>query len=388
MAKIDQPESDIIKAVNDIIAKAIEQSASDIHFEPQSEELIVRYRLDGILRIVFKAPLSMRQLIVSRIKVMCQLDTTGLPRPQEGNIKFVVNDKRVDLRVSILPTCYGECVVMRVLESVSVYQEVEDLGFTPEQAALVKNTIKKPYGLVLVTGPTGSGKSTTLFSLLDRLNEPGKCMVTLEDPVERKVDMVRQTQINPDMGLTFASGLRYMLRQDPDVVMVGEIRDRETAQISVQAAITGQLVLSTVHTNGAAGAVIRLIDMGVEPFLLSSALQFVTAQRLARVNCPNCIEAYKPSSELAKLLGIPEDSGLYRSKGCDACNFKGFKGRIGIHEVLPITKEIEELILTSPSDDQIALLAKQAGMMTLREAAVRKALEGVISAEEVIRLTE
>ncbi len=386
----DQPQtsSNIIKVVDDIIAQAIQRGASDIHIEPLAKEFIIRYRVDGILQIVYKENKKILPLIISRIKIMCQLDTTGRPRPQEGNIKFIYQDREVDLRVSIFPTNYGECVVMRLLESVKVYKEYEDLGFTSEQAKLVEKAVHKTYGLILVTGPTGSGKSTTLFTMLDKLNQPEKNLVTLEDPVERKLEMVRQTQINPEINLTFASGLRYLLRQDPDVIMVGEIRDKETAQIAVQAAITGQLVLATIHTNNAAGAIVRLINMEVEPFLLASALRLVTAQRLARKNCPNCLEEYTPVPELLERVKIQEPIKFFRSTGCDACNQKGVKGRIGIHEVLEINKDIERLILKSPSDEEINEVAHQAGMLSLRQAALEKVNQGIISLEEALRLTE
>jgi type IV pilus assembly protein PilB len=383
-----EQEHDIVKIVNDLIAQAIIQGASDIHFEPQPTELVIRYRVDGVLHVIAKEHISVSQLILARVKIMCQIDTTGLPRPQEGNIKFIFGEKNVDLRVSIFPTSYGECVVMRVLESVKMYKKFEDLGFLPEQASQVEESIKKPFGLILVTGPTGSGKSTTLFTMLDRMNEASKSVVTLEDPVERKLEMVRQTQVNPEQGLTFASGLRYLLRQDPNIIMVGEIRDRETAEIAVQAAITGSLVLSTIHTNSAAGAVVRLVNMGIEPFLLASALRFVTAQRLALVNCPDCIEEYIPPMELLGRLDLSEGAKFYRSAGCVACSQKGVKGRIGIHEVLPVTKEIADLIISSPSDDKIAAMAVNVGMINLRRAAIQKALDGIISIEEVLRLTE
>ncbi len=383
-----QPETDIIKIVNDIIVQAIMQGASDIHIEPQVAELVIRYRVDGLLKIIHKAHLQTGQLIVSRIKVMCQLDTTGQPRPQEGNIKFSFGERSVDLRVSIFPTSHGEVVVLRILESVKIYTNYELLGFMPEQARVVEETIKRPFGLILVTGPTGSGKSTTLFTMLDKLNDPARSLVTLEDPVERKLDMARQTQINPETGLTFAAGLRYLLRQDPNIIMVGEIRDSETADIAVQAAITGSLVISTIHTNNAAGAIVRLINLGVEPFLLSTALRLVTAQRLARMNCPECLAEYTPPQELYSALGLDPARKFYKSTGCQACNQLGVRGRIGVHQVLTVNDDIQALILKNPSDEQVDQLAVKNGMMTLRNAALAKAYEGVISIEEVVRLTE
>ncbi|PLX27620.1 type II secretion system protein GspE [Candidatus Parcubacteria bacterium] len=384
-----QTNRDVINMVNRIIATAVNENVSDIHIEPNQKGLVVRFRVDGLLKIVAEIPAAMVHPLTARIKILSQMDTTGLPRPQEGNMKFAFEgQKQVDLRVSIFPTSYGECIVMRILESVKEFGDYQKLGLTKEQSELLGETIKKPYGLVLVTGPTGSGKSTTLFTLLDRLNDVGRSLVTLEDPVERKLDMVRQTQIDPDIGLTFASGLRYLLRQDSDVIMVGEIRDPETAQIAVQASITGQLVLATIHTNNAAGSIIRLINMGIEPFLLTSALRLVTAQRLARRNCPNCAEEYTPSPELIAKAGAKPGETFRRSRGCEKCNNKGVIGRFGIHEVLPITEKIEAAAYDNPSDDHIMEIARSEGMVTLHDVAMEKAREGLISLEEVLRLTE
>jgi type IV pilus assembly protein PilB len=351
--------------------------------------MVVRYRIDGLLRVISSGNKELREFIFSRIKIMADVETTGLPRPQEGNIKFEYKkDEFVDLRVSIFPTDLGECCVIRILESTKYFDNYKNLGFTDEQVKILEETIHKPYGLILVTGPNGSGKSTTLFTILNKLNTPERSLVTLEDPVERKLDMVRQTNINPEIGLTFASGLRYLLRQDPDIIMVGEIRDKETAKIAVQAAMTGHLVLATIHTNNAAGAIVRLNNMGVEPFLISSALRFVSAQRLARLNCPYCREEYEPPRELLEKLDAPKSIKFYHSVGCEKCNFKGVKGRIGVHEILVVTKKIQELILRKPSDEHINQVAIEEGMMTLRQAALAKAYEGLISIEEAIRLTE
>jgi len=383
-----RPSGDIVNFVDRIIKTAIDEGASDIHFQPNREGMIVRFRVDGILKIVSEVPPDIIQSINARIKIMAQLDTTGLPRPQEGNIKYMHKDRSVDMRVSIFPTSYGECIVLRILESVKQYENIEKLGLSKEQAVLIEETIKKPYGLVLVTGPTGSGKSTTLFTIISKLNEVGRSLMTLEDPIERKVDMVRQTQINPDIGLTFASGLRYLLRQDPDIIMVGEIRDKDTAQIAVEAAITGQLVFATIHTNNAAGAIIRLLNMDIEPFLIVSALRLVTAQRLARANCKHCLEEYKPAEELIRRVEAPEDMKFFHSTGCPKCLNKGITGRFGIHEVLPVTHQIEAAVFTNPTDDQITALAQKRGMKTLREVALEKARKGLITIEEVLRLTE
>lgn len=380
--------TDAVNLVNRIIVSAIEEGTSDIHLEPVLDGQIVRFRVDGILKVVAEIPPNLEHAVNARIKILSQLDTTGPPRPQEGNLKFDYDKRTVDLRISIFPTSYGECIVMRILESVKEYENFKHLGLLSEQNDIIKKALDKPYGLILVTGPTGSGKSTTLFTFLDRLNDPKLSLVTLEDPVERKIDMVRQTQIDHNVGLTFASGLRYLLRQDPDIIMVGEIRDDETASIAVQAAITGQLVLATIHTNNAAGAVVRLLNMNVDPFLINSALRLVTAQRLARENCPYCREEYKPSPELIARAGANPDTKFYRSKGCEKCQNKGIIGRFGLHEVLEITSEIESAIYDNPSDDHINELAQKNGMIRLRDVALQKAVEGRISLEEMLRLTE
>jgi type IV pilus assembly protein PilB len=389
LSKTTNIKVDIVKIVNNIFIDAIEQGASDIHLEPTRDGMVVRYRIDGLLRVISSGNKELREFIFSRIKIMADMETTGLPRPQEGNIKFEYKKNAfVDLRVSIFPTDLGECCVIRILESTKYFDNYKNLGFTDEQVKILKETIHKPYGLILVTGPNGSGKSTTLFTILNKLNTPERSLVTLEDPVERKLDMVRQTNINLEIGLTFASGLRYLLRQDPDIIMVGEIRDKETAKIAVQAAMTGHLVLATIHTNNAAGAIVRLNNMGVEPFLISSALRFVSAQRLARLNCLYCREEYEPPQELLEKLNAPKSIKFYHSVGCERCNFKGVKGRVGVHEILVVTKRIQELILKKPSDEHINKIAIEEGMMTLRQAALAKAYEGLISIEEAIRLTE
>ncbi len=379
---------DVVKTVNNVFDDAISQGASDIHIEPLLNEVLVRYRMDGILRVIVKFDIELYDQIVSRIKIMSGMETTGLARPQEGNLKYENSEKSVDLRVSIFPTSSGENIVIRILESAQNFNDFSDIGFTPEQIKIVETIIKRPFGLILVTGPNGSGKSTTLFNILNKLNDTEKSLVTLEDPVERKVEMVRQTQIDHNIGLTFAEGLRFLLRQDPDVIMVGEIRDNETARIAVEAAVTGHLVLATIHTNNAAGAAVRLINMGVEPFLLATALKFVSAQRLARKNCPHCRKNYTPAPELFKLTGLPKNMNFFQSAGCQACNHRGVKGRLGIHEVLVINKAIHDLILSRPSDEQISALAQEQGMMNLRRVALSRVNEGLITIEEALRLTE
>lgn len=382
-------QKDVINIVDDIFSDAVREGASDIHFEPQRDKLIIRYRVDGSLNIVFRGTLILYEKILARIKVLTQLDMTGIPRPQEGNIRFNdEDDGPVDLRVSVFPVNFGECVVIRILEDKLNVENFANLGFSNEQINIIEKVIRKPYGLILVTGPTGSGKSTTIFSMLSKINTPDKSIVTLEDPIERKIKMIRQTKVDPDRGLSFAEGLRRLMRQDPDVIMVGEIRDRETAKIAVEAAITGSLVLATIHTNTAAGAIIRLINMGVEPFLLASSLKFISAQRLGRQNCPDCIEEYIPPKELIDILDAPIGAKFHRSTGCESCGQRGFRGRKAIHEVLVISKAVEEMILIKPSDEQIQTLAVREGMITLRRAALEKVYEGKICIEEAIRLTE
>jgi type II secretory ATPase GspE/PulE/Tfp pilus assembly ATPase PilB-like protein len=341
-----------------------------------------------VLQIVDSAGLDIYGLIVGRVKILANISTTGRPRPQEGRIKLEYEKREVDLRVSIFPTTHGETIVLRILESVGVYENYTDLGLSPEQAKVLDAQVRRTFGLVLVTGPTGSGKSTTLFTVLNKLNDPGKSLVTLEDPVERKINMVRQTQVDPEIGLTFATGLRYLLRQDPNIIMVGEIRDKETAQIAVQAAITGHLVLASVHTNNAAGAIIRLINMEIEPFLLASSLRLVTAQRLGRLICPDCKQEFVPTPELMKKINAPQGMKFYQATGCDKCHGRATRGRIGLHEVLVVNKDMRELIIANPSDVQINDLARRQGMIMLREAAFQKVHEGTISIEEALRLTE
>ncbi len=378
----------IVQTVNNIFNGAIEKGASDIHIEIAEEEIVVRYRVDGELRTILQTDLEIAEPLISRIKIMSGLETTGLPRPQEGKIRFPYKDRDVDLRVSVFPISSGEAVVVRILESLDIFTDFTKMGFLPEQASIVEAEIRRPYGLILVTGSNGSGKSTTLFSFLNKLNDPTKSLVTLEDPIERKLAMVRQTQINPEIGLTFAEGLKFLLRQDPDIIMVGEIRDKDTANISVQAAITGHLVMSTVHTNNAAGAIIRLLNMGIEPYLLASTVRMVTAQRLARKNCPHCLEEIMPSPRLLERIKAPKNCKFFKSKGCEICEFKGAKGRIALHEVLKISKNINNLIMNNPTDIQIEEAAKNEGMLTLREVALKKINEGIITIEEALRWIE
>ena len=388
LANESEEKINAIGIVDNIFNKAIEEGASDIHIEPLKNGMIIRYRIDGLLKEVFEGDKNLYSFIMARVKILAQLDTTGMPHPQEGNIKIKHQENDVDLRISVFPTSLGEATVIRILESDRFFGDYYELGFTKEQVEVLDGIIKKPNGLVLVTGPTGSGKSTTLLTILNKLNTPERSLVTLEDPVERKIEKIRQTAIDPEIGLSFASGLKYLLRQDPDIIMVGEIRDRETAKIAVRAAVTGHLVLSTIHTNNAAGAIVRLINMGIEPFLLASSLKFISAQRLARMNCPTCKNEYIPSDKLKNILKAPKNTKFYHSVGCDECSQRGVRGRKGMHEILAISKGIQELILTRPSGAQINDLAIEEGMLNLRQAALQKVYDGTISIEEALRLTE
>ncbi len=373
-------------ALKEILYNGIKKSASDIHFESTKEGFIVRYRINGVLRVEYKGSKVTFSYILAKIKAMAQVETAGMPKPQESDFIFDYEDKDIDMRLSILPTSVGECAVIRVLASVNLANNFKDLGLSNKQVRILERNIRKPNGLILITGPNGSGKSTTLFSILSALNTPEKSIVTLEDPVERKIPGIRQTGINSKIGLTFANGLRYLLRQDPDIIMVGEIRDPETAKIAVQAAITGHLVLATTHTNDAAGAIIRLIDMNVEPYMISSSLRLVTAQRLFRLNCPFCKEEYDPPVGMLKALGVKKGTKFYHSVGCDRCGGTGTGGREGIHEFLEVDREMQELILKRPDDSHLVSAAVKDGMKTLKKRALEKVYNGSISLEEALRL--
>jgi len=387
----------IIKMVNIIISSAIKSRASDIHIEPSYKDTKVRFRIDGVLHIQQTIPKKFHNAIVSRIKIMSNLDISERRIPQDGRIKIKLSEKEIDLRVSILPTIFGEKIVMRILDSSGLKLKLEELGFEPENLAIFSKCIKAPHGINLITGPTGSGKSTTLYSALSTLNSPDVNISTIEDPVEYHLDGINQVNVNPDVGLTFASGLRAFLRQDPDIIMVGEIRDFETMSIAINAAMTGHLVFSTLHTNDAAGAITRIGMMGIEPFLTSSTLLMVVAQRLVRTICKYCKEAYEVDPNLIIKLGASQTiiepnikNGklvIYKGRGCDKCFGTGYKGRIGIHEILEVTDPIRELIVDKAPSTKIKEIAKKHGMITLRESALRKLMNGITTVEEVIRVT-
>lgn len=381
----------IINIVNSLLEQAVSDKASDIHIEPEEENLRVRFRVDGVLREVITFPKSTQAAIISRIKIMSEMDIAEKRLPQDGRIKLVKNKREIDIRVSTLPTILGEKVVMRILDKEAMNLKLTELGFTEKNMELYKNMMTTSYGMILVTGPTGSGKSTTLYSSLMTINNISKNIITVEDPVEYRITGVNQVSINNKAGLTFASALRTILRQAPNVIMVGEIRDKDTAEIAINAALTGHLVLSTLHTNDAAGAVTRLIDMGVEPFLIVSALRGVIAQRLVRRICPECKKAYTPgpldNERLYLGKGPDEPLTLYKGEGCAACNYTGYKGRMAIHEVMPIFATMKEPIMRNANSKELFDMARTKGAHTIKEDGIAKALEGKTTIEELIRVS-
>ena len=387
-------ESPIVKLVNLLISQAIADRASDIHIEPGERDVRVRFRIDGVLHEVMRPPKNIQSGIVSRLKVMADINIAERRIPQDGRINTVINGRDVDLRVATLPTVHGEKVVMRVLDKSTALLRLQDLGFLPENMARYEESYRKPYGTILVTGPTGSGKSTTLYATLNIVSDESKNVITVEDPVEYQLPGINQVQVNTKAGLTFAAALRSILRSDPDVVLVGEIRDRETATIAIEAALTGHLVLSTLHTNDAASTPSRLVEMGVEPFLVGSSIDCIVAQRLARRLCMKCKEAYKPEyAELGAvnwdfeaLGGMDPDFHLYRSKGCGACGGTGYHGRFAIHEVLQVSEEIERTIVERGHTEDIRKIAIGQGMLTLRQAGMVEVAMGMTSIEEVLRV--
>lgn len=383
-------EAPIVKLVNLIITKAVHDKASDIHIEPQEKDLRIRYRIDGVLHEVMKSPKRIQSAIISRFKIMAGMDIAERRKPQDGHCGLTIGGKAIDFRVATLPTVYGERVVLRILEKESILLNLDDLGFISDSLTRYKSSFSKPYGAILITGPTGSGKSTTLYATLNVLNAEAKNIETIEDPVEYRLAGINQVQINTKAGLTFAMGLRAILRTSPDIVMVGEIRDRETAQIAIEAALTGHLVFSTLHTNDAPGAITRLTEMGIEPFLTSSAVDCIQAQRLARKLCSDCKEAYTPPRKSLEDIGFPlpdsEVPTLYRAKGCSKCNETGYKGRIGIYEVMLMSETIEKLTVDRATADEIKKVAISEGMNTLRDDGFAKVLKGITSIEEIMRV--
>jgi len=375
----------VVRLVNSILSQAVREGASDVHISPEKDHVQVRFRLDGKLQEAPAPPKSMFLPIASRLKILANLDISVSRIPQDGRFTVRLNNKEVNIRVSTLPTIYGENVVMRLLDTSSGIQSPDNMGISAENRRKIEAAVAKPYGMILSTGPTGCGKTTTLYSILQKINQPDINIITLEDPVEYRIEKIRQVQLNPKAGMTFANGMRAILRQDPDVIMVGEIRDTETATIAVQAALTGHRVLSTVHTNDAAGAITRFIDMGIEPFLVASVMLVSIAQRLVRKVCPYCRETYKPSAAALKLWGLDQVPGaeFVRGRGCFHCMDTGFKGRTGVYEVLTIDEMIQEMILKRHSAREISRAAQQAGTLVLmREDAVGKVLQGITTLEE------
>ena len=390
----DTSDAPVIKLVNLVLSQAVRDNASDIHIESYKDRVKIRKRVDGILYDMYSPPRHVQGKLVSRVKIMAKMDIAEKRLPQDGRIEIRIADRNIDIRVSTLPTSFGERVVMRLLDKSSSLVRLEDLGLSKEDLHHFMRIIKVPHGIILVTGPTGSGKTTTLYSALGILNSPDINIITIEDPVEYQMNGISQMQVNPKIGLTFANGLRTIVRQDPDVILVGEIRDMETAEIAIQSALTGHLVFSTLHTNDAASAITRLIDMGVEPFLVSSSVNAIMAQRLVRKICPLCRESYVPSMQYLKQVGISPvkfaDRKLFRGVGCPECLHTGYKGRIGIFELMTLTPAMKSLILTTSDAGQIkkqALSSLATGMITLRQDGLRKVLAGLTTLEEVFRVT-
>ena len=386
-------EAPVIRMVNLIISRAVESRASDIHVEPFERDLRLRYRVDGVLQNVDAPPNTLRDPIISRIKLMAKLNIAERRLPQDGRIKLRVLGKEIDLRVSTLPTMYGESVVMRILDkSDSSLIDLRRLGFPEDLYPKICAMTSKPHGILLVTGPTGSGKTTTLYSALTRINIPDRKIITIEDPVEYQMDGINQIQVNPQIGLTFAAGLRHIVRQDPDVIMIGEIRDLDTAEIAIRAALTGHLVFSTLHTNDAPSAITRLIDMGVEDYLLASSLIGILAQRLVRVVCPDCRRPERLSGQVAAESGFPADPGvdveIQRGQGCETCGHTGFGSRLGIFELVDVDDVLREAITTNPDSNSLKAHAVSSGMRTLKEDGWNKVAQGITTPDEVLRVTQ
>jgi type IV pilus assembly protein PilB len=383
-------DAPVVKLVNSLISDAVGRGASDIHMEPYEKALRVRFRIDGMLHEMMSPPFKMKNAIISRLKIMAELDIAEKRVPQDGRIKIRMHGKPIDLRVSTLPTIFGEKVVMRILDQTNLQLDLARLGFHPSALARFLNAIESPYGMVLVTGPTGSGKSTTLYSALQKINKIHSNIMTAEDPVEYNIQGINQVNVHDDIGLSFASALRAFLRQDPNIIMVGEIRDLDTASIATKAALTGHLVLSTLHTNDAASSINRLVDMGIEPFLVSSSVILIIAQRLVRRLCDKCKAPTHMHPEVLRELGImenPDELRLYEAKGCPACNDTGYKGRVGLYEVMEIGMTLKDMIVDRASNNEIKGQAVKEGMMTLRHDGIDKFKNGLTSLEEILRET-
>ena len=393
-AESNEPKEDdapIVRFVNLLISQGIQDLASDIHIEPGEDDLGVRYRIDGVMHEMQRAPKNIQNGVISRLKIMADIDIAERRKPQDGRMSVSHGGRKIDLRVATLPTVWGEKVVMRILDNNASNRDMADLALLPHNFEAYRRSYSKPYGMILVTGPTGSGKSTTLYTTLHAVARPEINVITVEDPVEYRMPGINQVQVNPKAGLTFASALRSILRSDPDVVLLGEIRDHETAQIAIEASLTGHLVLSTLHTNDAPSAVTRLIEMDIEPFLVGSALDCVVAQRLARRLCDRCKDAYQADPQELATLGFGYDSSgplpsLFRPVGCQSCSNTGYRGRIAVHEVMTVTEDIERLAVARASSADVARVAIQQGMLTLRQDGWAKAQMGLTSVEEILRV--
>ncbi|MCD6265612.1 MAG: type II secretion system ATPase GspE [Deltaproteobacteria bacterium] len=388
----DTSDAPIIKLVNLMLSQAVKARASDIHIEPYQNRIKVRYRVDGILYDMLSPPKHVQSTLISRIKIMARLNIAEKRLPQDGRIEIKIGDKNVDIRVSTIPTAFGERIVLRLLDKTNVLLKVSDLGMSDQGLKVFNGLIKSAHGIILVTGPTGSGKTTTLYAALSSINNPDINIITIEDPIEYQIEGIGQIQVNPKIDITFANGLRSIVRQDPDVILVGEIRDLETAEIAIQAALTGHLVFSTLHTNDSASAVTRLIDMGIEPFLVTSSVIAILAQRLVRNVCNECKEEYVPDQESLENIGItPEMSSgkkIYRAKGCQSCLNTGYKGRTGIFELMILDDAIKSLILKTSDSNAIKKKAVNQGMKTLRQDGAMKVLNGITTVEEILRITQ
>jgi type IV pilus assembly protein PilB len=384
-------EAPVVKLANLILSGAIKERASDIMIEPMETNCRVRYRVDGMLKETHTAPKKFHQALISRIKIMSNMDIAERRLPQDGRFKLRVEDRRVDFRVSVMPSSMGEKAALRVLDKEQATIDLDSLGFKHRDRETIVEASMKPHGMILVCGPTGSGKTTTLYSILRKVDSPGKNLVTVEDPVEYELRGINQVSINEDIGLTFEACLRSILRQDPDVIMVGEIRDFPTMDIAIKSSLTGHMVLSTLHTNTAPGSVVRMVNMGVEPFLIASSVELIAAQRLMRKLCPECRESYTPEKEIAEKYDLIKPDGdiplVYRPRGCKWCQNSGYKGRIGIIECMRITDRIKELLFEGAEETEIEKAAREEGMITLRENGIENVLEGLTSIEEVLRVT-
>ena len=377
----------VVKLLNSIIRQAIKLKASDIHVEPLEKSLRVRFRIDGELQEIMNPQKTSLSAVVTRVKIMGRMNIAEKRVPQDGRVEMEIDGHDIDMRIAVMPTVYGEKVVIRLLDRSTVLLDKHELGFSDENMETFEKIIRHPHGIILVTGPTGSGKTTTLYTVLQELNRINSNIITVEDPVEYRINGINQSQVNVKAGLTFASGLRSILRQDPDIIMIGEIRDTETAQIAVRAAITGHLVLTTLHTNDTVSTISRLMDMEIEPYLISSSLVGIMAQRLVKKICSNCKEPYEPDYIEKKMLDLENGSVIYRGKGCNACNHTGYKGRTGIHEILPVTDKIKTMIDQRESLDKIKQEALSEGMVTLRYSCKELVLKGITTVDEMIKMT-